>query len=123
MRTRREPRLGAGVVLLRLQAGGELGVAGHADPGVYALSVVVGGVLGDSAPRAAVLRGEDGGTDQPLFTPLAMRSPMSLSTLRQYAKARSSTGSETPSLRCPTTFDTRRVRASSSMTSRTSVPA
>ncbi len=34
-----------------------------------------------------------------LFTPLAMRSPISLSMLRQYSKARSSTGPVTPFLR------------------------
>lgn len=36
---------------------------------------------------------------QPPFTPLAMRSPISGSMFRQYSKARSSTGPETPPFR------------------------
>jgi hypothetical protein len=39
-----------------------------------------------------------------------MRSPISLSMLRQYSQARSSTGSDTPLLRCPTTLDTGMAR-------------
>ena len=35
------------------------------------------------------------------FIPAAMRSPRALSTLRQYSRVRASTGSDTPSLRCP----------------------
>jgi hypothetical protein len=60
--------------------------------------------------------------DQPPCTPLAIRSPISLSMLRQYSNARCSTGSDTPFLRCPTTLDTSRSRCASSITSRTMVP-
>src|ERR1700722_15582610 len=43
------------------------------------------------------------------LTPSAMRAPTVLSMLRQYSNARDNTGSFTPSLRWPTTFETSRV--------------
>src|SRR5664280_552214 len=49
--------------------------------------------------------------------------PRSASTLCQYWKARSSTGSVTPLSRCPQMLPTSRARAASSSTSRTRVPA
>jgi hypothetical protein len=53
---------------------------------------------------------------------LAIRSPTPLSMLRQYSKARASTGSVTPFLRWPTTLETKRSRSASFMTLRTRVP-
>jgi hypothetical protein len=59
----------------------------------------------------------------PPWKPLAMRSPIAWSILRQYSIARANTRSVTRSLRWPTTFETSRSSWALSMTLRTRVPA
>jgi hypothetical protein len=60
---------------------------------------------------------------RPPWTPLAMRSPIAWSILRQYSIARANTGSVTRLFRWPTTLETSRSRWALSMTLRTRVPA
>src|SRR5882757_6871744 len=79
---------------------------------------------GPGHPAGAGLLVHRGGRSG-LFGADALLDPLAkvLVTLVQYSKARSSTGSVTPSSRCPTMLLTNRSRAASSKISRTSVPA
>jgi hypothetical protein len=57
----------------------------------------------------------------PLRAAASILSPTSMSMFFQYSNARSSTSFDTPLRRCPTTFETSRSRAASSITWRTNV--
>jgi hypothetical protein len=69
--------------------------------------------VGSSSQRRS-LRSPEVVPGQSPPTPPAMRSPVSLSLLRRYSKALSSTGPDTLCLGCPTTLETRRSRWASS---------